>query len=389
MMADVYAGAENIISSLGFNIAENIANILAGNTGIVRDESGKYSPIPLPLSVVDHNRLDELFAENLSRENPPVRYTMLEKMFIISIKDALRQSYIEINSSDTLIIISSTKGNINLLQPEQQKKFGRKRIYLHEFGRMIAGYFNNPNTPLIVSNACISGVLGIVYGERLIKSGKYKHVIVCGGDLMSEFIVSGFQSFQSLSMNPCKPFDKTRDGLNLGEGCGTLILSSDPGAFAEKNPVKVLGGAGSNDANHISGPSRTGEGLYIAIDHAFRTSDIHAAQLDTISAHGTATDYNDEMESRALSRAGLEKVPVNSYKGYFGHTLGAAGVIETAISLQSMKKNMLFCSAGYGKHGVSKNINVISKTEEKEINTCLKTASGFGGSNAALVFQKK
>ncbi|NQT77312.1 MAG: beta-ketoacyl synthase [Bacteroidetes bacterium] len=388
MMADVYAGAENIISSLGFNIAENIANILAVNTGIVLDKSGKYSPIPLPLSVIDHHRLDELFAQNLSGEEKSVRYTMLEKMFIISIKDALRQSHIKISSSDTLIIIASTKGNIDLLQLELQNKFGRERIYLHELGRMIAAYFNNPNTPLIVSNACISGVLGIVYGERLIKSGKYKHVIVTGGDLMSEFIVSGFQSFQSLSMNPCKPFDINRDGLNLGEGCGTLILSSDPAVLAEKNPVKILGGAGSNDANHISGPSRTGEGLYLAIEQALRSSDVHAAELDTISAHGTATDYNDEMESRALSRAGLEKVPVNSYKGYFGHTLGAAGVIEAAISLQSMKRNMLFRTAGYEEHGVSQNINVISKTEEKEINTCLKTASGFGGSNAALVFQK-
>jgi 3-oxoacyl-[acyl-carrier-protein] synthase-1 len=254
--------------------------------------------------------------------------------------------------------------------------------------KVIAGHFSNPNTPMIVSNACISGVLGIVYAQRLIEAGKFKHVVVSGGDLMSEFIVSGFQSFQSLSMQACKPFDRDRDGLTLGEGCGTIILSSEKASFHGSDPIKVLAGAGSNDANHISGPSRTGEGLFLAIDHAMKSSGLTASQIDTISAHGTATDYNDEMESKAFSSAGLEEVPLNSYKGYIGHTLGAAGVIEAAISLQSMKKNTLFRSAGYTHHGVSKNINLIEKTEKKEVNSCLKTASGFGGSNAVVIFQK-
>ena len=99
-------------------------------------------------------------------------------------------------------------------------------------------------------------------------------------------------------------------------------------------------------------------------------------------------DYNDEMEAIAFSRAGLESVPLNSYKGYIGHTLGAAGVIEAAISLRSMKMNMLFRSAGYDHHGVSKSIHVIKENIEKEVSTCLKTGSGFGGSNAAVILQK-
>ena len=112
------------------------------------------------------------------------------------------------------------------------------------------------------------------------------------------------------------------------------------------------------------------------------------SEIDSISAHGTATDYNDEMEARAFSRAELEEVPLNSYKGYIGHTLGAAGVIEAAISLQSMRMNMLFRSAGYTTHGVSTEQNIIREHEEKEITNCLKTGSGFGGSNAAILFQK-
>ena len=385
-MLSIFAGAENIISSLGFTAEENIANILQGNSGISIDDSGIYSPIPLPLSRVNYDRMEELLG-NVLPASELQNFTLLEKMFLLSISDALNQSKLNISSADTLFIFSSTKGNIDLLKPEADKNFGKERVYLHEMADVFTKHYANPNKPVIVSNACISGVIALVYAERLIRSGKYKHVVVSGGDLISEFIVSGFQSFQSLSEQACKPFDKNRNGLSLGEGCGTIILSSDKSIFSD-NPIEVLGGAGSNDANHISGPSRTGEGLFLAIMGALTTSGLSAKDIDSISAHGTATNYNDEMEAKAFSRAGLESAPLNSYKGYIGHTLGAAGVIEAAISLQSLKRNTLFRSAGYETHGVSTNINVIAENKETNIKNCLKTASGFGGSNAALILQK-
>jgi 3-oxoacyl-[acyl-carrier-protein] synthase-1 len=373
---EVYAGAENIISSLGFTAGENTENILAGRSGIGIDNSYKYSPSILPLSKVDYSRI-----------TIDGNFTIMEKMFIQSISDSLSRSDIDASSKDTLFIFTTTKGNINLIDNRVTGNFPQKRTYLHEMARVISTHFDNPNKPLVVSNACISGVLGIVYAERMIRAGKSRNVIVSGGDLMSEFIVSGFQSFQSLSEKPCKPFDKNRDGLTLGEGCGTIILSADKDLFAEE-VFKVAGGAGSNDANHISGPSRTGEGLLLAIKNALKISNLGPGEIDYISAHGTATDYNDEMEAKAFSRAKLEGVPLNSYKGYVGHTLGAAGVIEAAICMQSMRMNMLFRSAGYENHGVSTGINVIKENETAEINTCLKTGSGFGGSNAAIIFKK-
>ena len=372
----VFAGSENMITSLGFTAAENIKNILAGRSGIGIDQSGTYAPSELPLSRVDYT--------GLKIEGD---YTLLEKMFIQSISNSLSQTDIDPASDNTLFVITTTKGNINLLDKRYSGQFDPRRVYLQEMAKVIAGHFQNQNKVMIVSNACISGVLGIIYAERMIRAGKYKNAVISGGDLMSEFIVSGFQSFQSLSEKPCKPFDKNRDGLTLGEGCGTIIISKEKNAFSE-TPVSVLGGAGSNDANHISGPSRTGEGLFLAIKNALEISEVEPDEVDTISAHGTATDYNDEMEAKAFSRAGLEKAPLNSYKGYVGHTLGAAGLIEAAISIQSMKMNMLFRSAGYEQHGVSKDINVIKENETAQVDTCLKTGSGFGGSNAAVVFRK-
>lgn len=381
-MKPVYAGAENIISSLGNTAKENLENMVRGKCGILIDESGFFCPQPLPLSRVDHARVNDAFSMEEGE-----KYTSLEKMMITSINAALKQSNIDIRDAETGIIITTTKGNIDLLDIRLRKGFDKKRVFLHELAGQVAAYFQNPNNPIIVSNACVSGVAGIIYAERLIRAGKFRHVVVVGGDLITEFVVSGFLSFQSLSLKPCRPFDQSRDGLSLGEGCGVLIISEEKNIFRDQ-PMVVLSGASSNDANHISGPSRTGEGLQIAIRNATSFSGLKPNDIDFISSHGTATEYNDEMEARAFSSAGMETIPINSFKGYIGHTLGASGVIEAALSLQSMRNNILIKTAGFENHGVSKNINVISENRQAKIDTCLKTASGFGGSNAAVVFQK-
>ncbi len=237
----------------------------------------------------------------------------------------------------------------------------------------------------MVSNACISGVLAIITAMRLIRSGEFDTAVITGADVISKFVVSGFQSFQALSDEVCKPFDHKRDGLNLGEGAGTIILSANK-QFA--NHIKVLGGAVSNDANHISGPSRTGEELAGAINNALKDAGKHAEDIDFISAHGTATMYNDEMEATAITLAGLQNVPLNSLKGNYGHTLGAAGVIETVISLQSLTQGLLMPTTGYRENGVTNAVNVCTEMSATDAKTFLKTASGFGGCNGAVIFGK-
>ncbi|MCR6639302.1 MAG: hypothetical protein NVV82_10030 [Sporocytophaga sp.] len=153
--------------------------------------------------------------------------------------------------------------------------------------------------------------------------------------------------------------------------------------------IAVRGGAITNDANHISGPSRTGEGLFLAIDGALKDAVATAEEIDYISGHGTATNYNDEMESKAIHSARLENVPMNSLKGYIGHTLGAAGIAESVMAAYSMKNNILFATAGFSKMGVTQPVNVLSDCMEKKLKKVLKTAAGFGGCNAALIFEKQ
>ncbi|MBC7891052.1 MAG: beta-ketoacyl synthase, partial [Sphingobacteriaceae bacterium] len=148
------------------------------------------------------------------------------------------------------------------------------------------------------------------------------------------------------------------------------------------------GGAISNDANHISGPSRTGDGLSTAIGGALRAARLSAEVIDFVSAHGTATRHNDEMEAAALTWAGVQAAPVNSLKGYFGHTLGAAGLIETLVSARSLRENRMLPTAGFSQSGVSTPLNIPSTLHLASLRHCLKTASGFGGCNAALVLSK-
>lgn len=367
-----YLREDNIITSLGLDTEEVLANIEQGITGIKYGHSF-INHTKAPLSLVDYNMVNNELAEIF----PDAQLTRFESIVVLSLYKAISKSEINVKSPKTLLILSSTKGNIELLQ---NNIILSDDIYLHNTARKIAGMFGFVNTPLVVCNACISGILALIAAKRYIDSGLYDDIIITGADIVGEFVVAGFESFKSMSTRPCKPFDVERDGLSLGEGAATIIVSRNPG----KQLVKIVNGASANDANHISGPSRTGEGLFIAGKNAAG----NIQDIDFISAHGTATPYNDDMESVAIQRLGLQNIPVNSLKGYFGHTLGAAGVIESVILKHSMLNNIIFKTLGLEIQGVVSKINTPVENIRKELNCCLKLASGFGGCNAALVLQK-
>jgi 3-oxoacyl-[acyl-carrier-protein] synthase I len=379
-VTDVYITSDNIITPLGFSTLENALNMLADKTGIRLNEDEKIAPGPFYASLLDTSMLQDQFATL----DDPGKFTRFEQLALFSIHSALSGADIQPADPKTLFILSTTKGNIDILQKENERKFGKERVYLWHTARLIQHYFGFRNEPVVVSNACISGVQAILTGARLIGAGLFENVVINGTDIITEFVMSGFSSFKSLSNGPCRPFDKTRDGLSLGEGSGTLILSNNPSHT--DSHVFVGEGFSSNDANHISGPSRTGEGLFIAIDGVMKKAPV---TVDFISSHGTATPYNDEMESMAITRAGLQAVPVNSFKGYWGHTLGAAGIIESIMCIYSLRENMLLNTKGFHELGVSHPVNIIDRVIYRDIHHCLKIASGFGGCNVALLFHKR
>lgn len=386
MAAAVYFGPDNLLTPLGLTTEDNARLVGKGVTGIRHWHDEGLSPVPVQISRIKDTDLSDGIRKISGLREPLHTFTRLEKMFIASVSDAVSRSPVDLGSPRTLLVISSTKGNIDLLESGKARSFEEARIHLWRMAEVIAEYFGHPGKPLVICNACISGSVAIAMAARMIQSGKYDDAVVSGGDVISEFVISGFQSFQALSPRPCKPFDAGRDGLSLGEGVGTLILSNSPRAAAGEEPIRYLGGACSNDANHISGPSRDGKGLAQAIRAALAEAGIKPEAVDFISAHGTATLYNDEMESLAFELARVNHAPVNSFKGFFGHTLGAAGVIESVLTLFSMRTGQLFASAGYCDHGVSVSLDVLAENRPATARVSLKTASGFGGCNAALVF---
>ncbi len=379
-MREVFITNHHVITSLGFDSASNFKNLLEGKSGIKKykreNDAVYYS------AQVDKSKVDKEF----SKIGDKVKYTVLEKMMILSINHILKESSLKITNK-TGLIIASTKGNIDALSSKSEFYNEKNRAYLPQLGKQIQDFFNFENEPIILSNACVSGVLALAVAKRFIQSNLYDNMIVVGGDLVSEFILSGFTSFQAISDKPCKPFSKNRSGITLGEAVASVLVNSVKDS-ANKNVFQIIGGASCNDANHISGPSRTGEGLFLSVKSALREANIEANEIDYISAHGTATNYNDEMESVAFSRLKMLDIPLNSLKGYYGHTLGASGLLETIMGMESLNHNTLIASKGYDELGVTHPIKVINKTIQKPLNIFVKTASGFGGCNTAVIFKK-
>ncbi|WP_028121060.1 beta-ketoacyl synthase N-terminal-like domain-containing protein [Epilithonimonas tenax] len=376
MNKEIYITDYNCVTPMGFDVESNWKAILQGKSGValhkVVDNHEAFF-----VSKIDSEKLEEKFNNNFNNKD----FTRLEKMFLLSLKPLVERHPI---SDQTAFILSTTKGNISLLKHESSLPEG---VYLSNLAQKLADFFGFKTKPIVVSNACVSGVMAIAVAKNMILAGNYKDAFVVAGDEISEFVISGFNSFQAIGSEPCKPYDKNRNGINLGEATAAAYITSTP-SENEKFRFKVLGDSAINDANHISGPSRTGDGLFASVQNAMNEANISSEQIDFISAHGTATLYNDEMEAIAFNRMDLQNVPLNSMKGYYGHCLGASGLLESIISMQSALNNTLIPSKNFEEMGISQDLNIIKENKSAKIKYILKTASGFGGCNAAIVLEK-
>jgi 3-oxoacyl-[acyl-carrier-protein] synthase-1 len=372
----VYAIASNILSALGMDTDGHWKAVVTKRTGIRQYEDAALSNVPFYASKMEPAQWQRIH-EDTKMDSI---LSSFEQMAIYSARQALRQCQEAIDLSQTVLILSTTKGNIEWLDQVPDS-----RLTLHSSAAVVARHLGLSVKPIVISHACVSGVVALQYGLRLLQSGRYKNAIVVGADRFTRFVLSGFQSFQAIADEPCRPFDAHRKGINLGEAAASIILSTNPG---EEPLARFASGSTSNDANHISGPSRTGEELSHAINRAFSDGGVTCSDINMISAHGTATLYNDEMESKAFGIAGVGDAPLHSFKGYIGHTLGAAGVVESAMIIESLQRQQLIPSLGFTELGVSQHLNVVTEAHTHALNYVLKTASGFGGCNAAAIWAR-
>lgn len=361
---NVWLGADCIVSALGTSAEECLAAVEAGRSGLAAT-----SPV---------GRIDPEAERRLTESLRGEGFSRLESLMIAAVQDVLRRSGAD--PASVGLFVATTKGNIDLLDGS----LSDGRCFIWSLAERVARRTGIVRPPVTISNACISGVSALVAAAREIEQGACDDAVVVGGDLLTDFVTSGFEAFRSVSANPCRPYDAARDGLSIGEACGAVLLTSRREAAGDR-PVRLAGGATAADANHISAPSRTGDGLAFAIGAAMREAGVAAADISTVNAHGTATAYNDEMESKALHLAGLDRVPMNSLKPYFGHTLGASGVIETIVVAEELRRGVVYGTLGYENCGVPYPLDVAPHHRRCELRCALKTASGFGGCNAAAV----
>lgn len=359
----VYVLADNIISPLGDTSEDNYQAVKAGKSAI-----RAYAPMTDGIP-------DGFMASLMSAD--------FEDLVFRSAGKAIGASGIHVADGRSVFILSSTKGAI-----EGLGKDADENLYLGETAQRIATRLGFTTRPVVVCNACISGSAAMILASRLLQLGTYDHVVVCGADCLQRFIISGFQSLNAMSAEPCRPFDIERQGLNLGEAAATVVLSSRLPAGeqatdkSDKRVWTIGHGHIKNDAFHISAPSKMAEGLLEALQQTMES--VGKDDLAFINAHGTATLFNDQMESIAIQRAALSDVPVNALKGYIGHSLGAAGVFETILCMKSVDDHTVLGTRGYEEMGVSGRVRLSAEHSSTHKTGFIKMLSGFGGCNATL-----
>ena len=386
-----------IISAIGKNVEENFDSLIHQKHGLSRLKN--FDSIHKNEIFVGEIKLsnDELATFlNLSPENNFSRTAMLG---LIAVKEALQNAGIEnVNEVRTGLISSTSVGGMdrteNYFLDYENLPNKQKYISSHDTGassNQIANEIGLKGFVSTISTACSSAANAIMYGARLINSGKLDRVIVGGTDALSKFTINGFKSLMILSDEFNQPFDENRKGLNLGEAAAYLVLESEESI--RKSNKKVLGyliGAGNaNDAFHQTASSENGEGAYLAMKKAFETAAIQPTEIDYINVHGTATNNNDLTEGRALKRIFGENVPnFSSTKPFTGHTLAAAASVEAVFSLLSLQHNLVYPNLNFQSPIEELNIFPITKLEKKNIEYVLSNSFGFGGNCSTLIFSK-
>ena len=290
-------------------------------------------------------------------------------------------------------VLSTTKANIealdNLVRRQTVSANAQRHIQPAFLAADLAAHFDCRGPAQCVSAACVSGLLALQQGAAFIRRGLAEVVFVAGVDLISHFVLSGFNTLKSLDPNGCRPFDKARIGLSLGEGAGAIILAKREQLAVPRICIPAC--ASSNDANHLTGPSRDGSGLALAIHRALAMAGNLPNQIDYINAHGTGTPYNDAMESLALRSVFGDRVPpFNSSKGVFGHTLGAAGILETILCAASLQTNLLPGTPRLLERDPQAPESLLAEPRAAaKLQRVLKVNCGFGGTNAALILERE
>ena len=384
-----------IVSPLGFGLAETL--------GALRE--AKDCVTPVTMFPVDRTRCktagqvadERLAAANEHFTRHPERLHRVARMMILAMKEALDQAG---DFQPELTVVGTTSGGMTFGEQYYRGLKNERSSKLHA-PTLIANY--TPQKPVmdaqdafgigapcqIIANACASGTNAIGHAFNCVRSGRYRQVLTGGYDAISELVFVGFDSLQAATPDRCRPFDRERTGLVLGEGAAVLALENFESAQKRGANIlaEVIGYGISTDNFHLTQPDPSGSGPRAAMEDALQSAGIDASEIDYINAHGTATPFNDSSEGKAIAEL-FDKVPVSSTKGMMGHSLGAAGAIEAVFSILALQHQLLPPNINFrhGDDGLDLNI-VANQSRSAPLRTVLSNSFGFGGTNASVILR--
>ena len=289
------------------------------------------------------------------------------------------------------LVLATTKANIEALERLSDgrscSEAARRHLQPELLAADLAAEHGAGGPVQTISNACTSGTVALRQGAKLIQRGAADAVFVVGVDHLSAFVVAGFTALKAIDPNGCRPFDRDRSGLSPGEAGAAIVLVR--GDLADSSKIEICGWGSSNDANHMTGPSRDGSGLALAIRAALKSANTSARDIDYVNVHGTGTPYNDAMEAAALrSTFGDACPPVSGLKGMLGHTLGAAGVVETIACVLALREQFLPGTPRLSVVADGMPASLVKEPRSAErLRHVLKLNTGFGGVNSALLMR--
>lgn len=387
-----------LITSLGTGKKENYLGILEGRNAITE------------ITSFDTNNYrskagGEIKSFNFSKKTKrlkPSRLDRATKLLIVAIDEALTEAKLEKGlPANTSVILGTTLGGMLSGEAYHRDiiygKKGRPTLLLdylaHHQCIYISEEYGLCGPSFTVSNACASGTNAIGHAYNAIRTGDAEIALAGGYDTLCEFTFAGFNSLQAITQTLCRPFDKNRDGLVLGEGVGIVVLEEMSHAVSRNAPIfaEIIGYGESSDAFHMTRSEPNGEGAYLAISRALADAGVGAGDIDYINAHGTGTPFNDVMEAKVIQRifgAACKNIAVSSVKSMIGHLLGGAGAVEVIITILAINECVLPPNINYQTPDADCRLNIVNTPGQKaSIKRAISNSFGFGGANATIVVQ--
>jgi 3-oxoacyl-[acyl-carrier-protein] synthase II len=392
--ARVAVVAAGIVSPLGFGLDQTLASL----------REGKDCVSPVTAFPVDRCRCHTAgqvangpLAEANDFSAHPDRLHRVARMMILALKHAMEQAG---DFQPDLTVVGTTSGGMTFGEQYYRGLQSNGNPSRHA-PTLIANY--TPQKPVmdaqeafgigapcqVIANACASGTNAIGHAFECIRSGRYQRVLTGGYDAISELVFVGFDSLQAATPDHCRPFDRGRTGLVLGEGAAILALENFETARKRGAPIlaEIVGYGISTDNFHLTQPDPSGIGPRQAMEGALRSAGIEASAIDYINAHGTATPFNDASEGKAIAEL-FDGVPVSSTKGMMGHSLGAAGAIEAVISLLALQHQLLPPNINFREGDSDLDLNIVTnQSRNASVRTVLSNSFGFGGTNASIIMR--